>query len=167
VARIEEGRFLYNPKIVDLEDLVHSIVKPFRRRIKKRNIKFEIRKPKEKIPKVKVDSEKIRLAIFNLIDNAIRYTKDGGRVIIRLSHSKQVVEFSISDSGIGIPKSQQARIFTKFFRGTNAVKTQTEGTGLGLFITKNIIEAHGGKIWFESKEGKGTTFYFTLPAQKD
>ena len=71
--------------------------------------------------------------------------------------------FSVKDTGIGIPTSQHNRVFGRFFRADNAVKTETEGTGLGLFIAKNIIEAHSGKIWFESQEGEGTTFYFVLP----
>jgi len=69
----------------------------------------------------------------------------------------------VKDNGIGILKDQQNRIFTKYFRGTNALKTETEGTGLGLFIAKNIVEVHGGKIWFTSEEGKGTSFFFTVP----
>ena len=110
-----------------------------------------------------MDAEKIKLAVDNLLDNAIKYTKPGGRLELELSCGIKEVEFKIKDSGLGIPKSQQERVFSKFFRGENIMKVQTEGTGLGLFITKNIIEAHGGKIWFDSKEGKGTTFYFTLP----
>ena len=73
------------------------------------------------------------------------------------------VQISIKDSGVGIPDGQEKKLITKFFRGTNAVKIQTEGTGLGLFITRNIILRHGGKIWAETKEGKGSIFYFTLP----
>jgi signal transduction histidine kinase len=69
----------------------------------------------------------------------------------------------LRDSGIGIAKEDQSRIFSKFFRGAQAVRLETEGSGLGLFIVKNIIEAHGGKIWFDSEQGKGTTFYFTIP----
>jgi signal transduction histidine kinase len=75
--------------------------------------------------------------------------------------------FKIQDTGIGIPKEVRDRIFTKFFRAPNAAKIDTEGSGLGLFVTKNIVESHGGKIWFESEEGKGTTFYFTIPVKKE
>ena len=86
---------------------------------------------------------------------------------ISLKHGKNEVEFSIADNGVGIPKDQQQRVFTRFFRGVNVIRLETEGTGLGLYIAKNIIETHGGKIWFESEEGKGTTFYFTLPVKKE
>jgi signal transduction histidine kinase len=81
----------------------------------------------------------------------------------RPSNAGRAIEFVIKDSGIGIPKSQQKRIFTKFFRGENVIRMDTEGTGLGMFIAKNIVEAHNGKVWFDSQEGKGTTFHFTLP----
>ncbi len=72
----------------------------------------------------------------------------------------------MEDTGVGIPEDQQARVFSKFFRGANVVKMETEGTGLGLFIVKNVIEAHGGKIWFESEEGKGAKFHLTIPIKK-
>ncbi len=110
-----------------------------------------------------MDEEKIKLAINNLLNNAIRYTPPGGRVKIGLSYGIKEIGFRIQDSGVGIPKNQQKRVFSRFFRGSNITKMKTEGTGLGLFITKNIIESHRGKIWFESEENKGTTFYFTLP----
>jgi signal transduction histidine kinase len=128
----------------------------------KKNLKFKFKKPKG-LPKVRVDIEKISLAIQNLLENAIRYNKIGGEIELVLKKKDSEIEFSIRDTGIGIPKNQQERIFTKFFRAPNALKLETEGSGLGLFIVKNIIEAHGGRIWFESEEGKGTTFYFTLP----
>jgi len=114
-----------------------------------------------------LDVEKMRLAINNLVDNAIRYTPPGGRVTVSLSYDKKEIEFSVKDTGVGIPKDQQERVFTKFFRGANVMRMATEGTGLGLFITKNIIEAHGGKIWFESEENVGTTFHFTIPLKEE
>ena len=116
---------------------------------------------------MRVDKEKISLAISNLVDNAINYTKEG-KISIQFEYDSKdkQVKFSVKDTGIGISEEQQKRLFSKFFRGINAIKAETEGTGLGLFIAKNIIEAHGGRIWFESEEGKGTTFYFTLPLKK-
>jgi PAS domain S-box-containing protein len=167
VTRIEEGRFLYKPAVTDLESICQSLIDSYREEIKKKKIKFEFKKPEKKLPRVMVDVEKIRLAVQNLLDNAIRYTQPGGKVSVSLRQVGNEVEFSIRDTGVGIPKEQQERVFTKFFRGSNVIRMATEGSGLGLFITKNIIEAHGGKIWFESEEGKGTTFYFTLPIKEE
>lgn len=165
VARIEEGRFIYHPKAVDLTELVQAVIEPHRHLAREKGVKFEFKKPRDKSSKVvKADIEKLSLAIKNLVDNALFYTKPKGRVTVSLKRKGNKVEFSVEDTGIGIPKKQQPRVFTKFFRGDNAVRMETEGTGLGLFITKNIIEAHKGKIWFESKENKGTTFSFSLPA---
>jgi signal transduction histidine kinase len=168
VTRIEEGRFLYKPVLARIEDVVQFVVNSRKEAIKKKKIKFKLKKPKKKIPLVKIDVEKIRLAIENFLENAIRYTPAGGKVTISLNYDKKKkeAEFKIEDTGIGIPENQKERVFTKFFRAANAVRTETEGSGLGLYIAKNIIEAHGGKIWFKSKEGKGTTFFFTLPVSK-
>jgi len=167
VTRIEEGRYLYKPVLTEIEPIIQSVINSYRGEIEKKKLKFEFKKPKEKLPKVRVDVEKIGLAIQNLLENAIRYTPEGGQITVSLTLVEKSIEFSIKDSGIGIPKNQQERVFTKFFRAPNAMKMEPEGSGLGLFITKNIIEAHGGKIWFESEEGKGTTFYFTLPVREE
>lgn len=163
ITRIEEGRYLYKPVLTDLENMIQLIIDSYQEQIKRRKLSLEFNKPKDKLPKVSIDVEKMRLVIQNLIDNAMRYTPAGGQVTVSLNNGKKEIEVSVKDTGIGIPKSQQQRVFTKFFRGANVIKIDTEGTGLGLFIAKNIIEAHGGKIWFESAENKGTTFYLTLP----
>ncbi|MBZ9578678.1 PAS domain S-box protein [Patescibacteria group bacterium] len=165
VTRIEEGRYLYNPIFTDIESIVQSVINSYKDEIKNKGLKFEFKKPKKKLPKVRVDIEKIELAIQNILDNAVRYTLPGGKVTVSLKHGKKEIEFSVKDTGIGIPKDQQNRVFTKFFRGANAIRMETEGTGLGLFITKNIIEAHKGRIWFKSKEREETTFHFTLPVK--
>lgn len=110
-----------------------------------------------------LDKEKIQMVIDNLLRNAIKYTPKNGKIVISVKKGKKEVNFSIEDNGVGIPKDQQKRIFTKFFRATNIRKIDTTGSGLGLYITKNIVNAHHGKIWFISKEGKGTTFFFNLP----
>ena len=167
VTRIEEGRYLFKPALVDIGEIVQSVVKSYKEEIKRKKIKFTFKEPAGKLPKVLVDVEKISLAIENLFNNAIRYTPSGGEVVISLEGGEKEIQFSVKDSGVGIPKDQKERIFTKFFRATNAIRIETEGSGLGLFITKNIIEAHSGKIWFESETGKGTIFYFTLPVKKE
>ena len=163
VTRIEEGRYLYKPVFADLAEIVREEIDSLEREAEKNKIVVKFKAPKEKLPKVKVDMEKIKLAIYNLVNNAISYTPKAGEVTISLYSKKEGLEFSVKDTGIGILKEQQARVFTKFFRGSNAVKKETSGSGLGLYIAKNIIESHKGRIWFESKEGEGTTFYFILP----
>jgi PAS domain S-box-containing protein len=167
VTRIEEGRYLYKPTLSSIESIVESVINSYREEIEKRNIKLELKKPKKKIPKVMVDVEKIELAFQNLLDNAVRYTPPGGEVIVSLTQDKEETIVSIKDTGVGIPEDQQKRVFSKFFRGANVIRMETEGSGLGLFISKNIIEAHGGQVWFKSKERKGTTFYFSLPIKKE
>jgi len=112
---------------------------------------------------VEGDSDKLYQVFMNLANNAIKYSKQGGSVEIGYTIADNVARFSVKDSGIGIPKDQQEKIFQKFFRADNAVKSRSMGTGLGLYYVKMVVEAHGGRVWFESEADKGTTFYFTLP----
>jgi len=169
VTRIEEGRYLFKLVIADIEEICQPVMNSFKEEAERRKIKFQFRKPKKRLPRIRVDAEKLMLAINNLVDNAVRYTRPGGEVRVSLSFTKakKEINFSIKDTGIGIPEDQQDRVFNRFFRGTNALRMETRGTGLGLFITKNIIEAHGGRIWFESEQGKGTSFYFVLPVKEE
>ena len=163
VTRIEEGRYLYNLEFVQFEDLVEEIIKNYKNETERKNIKIQFEKPKNKTLAIKLDAEKIKLTVSNLIDNAIKYTLPGGKIEVFIKSDKEKITFIAKDSGIGIPKDQQKRLFSKFFRGANALRIETDGSGLGLFIAKNIVEAHEGKIWFESEEDKGSTFYFELP----
>ncbi len=164
VARIEEGRYVYNLKKEDIVELIKEIALEFEDKAKMKDIKFGVILPEKPLPLVSVDREKIKLAISNLVDNAIKYTLPGGVVTLSVSrYNKKEVLIIVQDTGVGIPKDQQERVFTRFFRGANVLRMETSGTGLGLYITKNIIEAHGGKIWFESEEGKGSKFFVKLP----
>jgi len=162
LTRIEEGRYLYETAMVGMKEIVNFVIDSYKSEIKERKIDLEFKEP-DNLSQTMVDVEKIKLAVQNLIDNAIQYSLVGGRVIITLENDEKNIIFKIQDFGAGIPKSQQGKIFGKFFRADNAIKIDPNGTGLGLFLTKNIINAHGGKIWFESKEGAGTTVYFSLP----
>ena len=166
VSRIEEGKFLYEFSISSLEKIIQETVDLLSKQIRERNIKFSFQLPAGPLPKIRIDSAKMRIVIHNLLDNAIRYTPSGGAVTLEAKFEQNKVQIKISDSGAGIPISEQNRIFTKFYRGSNVIKMQTEGSGLGLFIVKNIIERHKGKISFESGTG-GTTFYITLPIYDD
>jgi signal transduction histidine kinase len=96
----------------------------------------------------------------------MKYTPEGGKVEIDFQTVDGFLEVSIKDSGIGIPEEDRSNIFNRFFRARNAIKVETDGSGLGLYITKRIIEKHGGKVWFESKVGEGSTFYFTIPISR-
>ena len=167
ISRIEEGRFLYDLELVSIKDIIKEAIFSLKVLLSKRKIKVKFNVPKNKMPKIKADAKKIKLAIQNLVDNATRYSIAGNEVIINLKQIKEkknnFIKIEIKDYGIGINIKDQERLFSKFFRGNNAVRFQTEGSGLGLFIVKNIIEAHHGKIWFKSEKNKGTTFYVKLP----
>lgn len=161
VSRIEEGRLLYNQEEVQIEDVLEGVVNASQEILRNKNIKLKVEK--KELPKVIIDKEKMGLVIQNLLENAVKYTHQGGKIKISLDNDEKNVIFKIEDSGVGIPKDQQDRIFTKFFRAENVTRMETDGTGLGLYTTKNIIQAHKGEIWFESEENKGTTFYFKIP----
>jgi len=165
VSRIEEGRFQYRFVHMSIEEVVESVIQELFNLIKKRSIKFVYNVKKGEIPKLNFDPQKIRLVVQNLIDNAVKFTPPGGKVTVNLTSDGVDVDFSVTDSGVGIPTTQQNRIFSKFFRADNVVRMQTDGSGLGLFIVKNVIDNHHGRVWFESTEGKGTTFTFSLPIQ--
>lgn len=163
VSKIEEGKYLLKVAPGDIEKIIESVINSNNEEIKKRKLKVEFKKAKEKLPQVRMDAEKIRLSFQNIFDNAIRYNKEEGTVTVSLKYGKKEIEVAVKDTGFGIPKDQQERVFSRFFRAVNIIRKDTQGTGLGLFIAKNIIDAHDGKIWFESEEDKGSTFYFTLP----
>lgn len=171
VSHLEQGKFLCDLKEASIEDTLKDIVGYSNELALERDIKIKLETPKESLPKIKVDSEKFALALQNLFNNAMKYSQLHSEVNVVLKHIKdeteEFIQIEIKDSGIGIDKEDQKRLFTKFFRAEKATRFAADGTGLGLFITKNIIEAHGGKIWFKSEEGKGTTFYVRLPVGFD
>jgi signal transduction histidine kinase len=162
VSRIESERLFLKREEFSLEELVKEIIKEFEPFAKASNCQIEF-SFEENLPKIFGDRYQIRQVIENLLDNAIRYTKGKGKVKIRIKKEKKFVRFEIEDNGVGIPKEDQKFIFQKFFRASNVLKYKTQGTGLGLYISKAIIERSGGKIGFKSKEGVGSTFWFKLP----
>src|SRR3989344_6009659 len=129
--------------------------------IASKNIDFKFEKEKD-LPPLRLDKEKISIALQNIFDNAIKYTPVGGKITLVISKDKNNLEIKISDSGIGIPENQKEMIFSKFFRADNTFNAYANGSGLGLSIVKDIIDAHGGKVWFKSKEGKGSEFFISL-----
>lgn len=163
VSRIEAGRFEYEFVEISLEDLIETSIQEFQQIAKHKSINLKYYKSERRLPKVKADSLKLKMVVENLIDNAIKYTAPGGQVEVLFKYYRNTIEVIVSDSGVGIPKDQISQLFSKFFRAKNVIRMQTDGTGLGLFIAKRIVEKHGGIIWAESEEGKGTQMHFTLP----
>jgi len=162
VARIEQGSFPVKKKPYSLKELVKDLIKRSKAFAEASKVKIDF-KTEKKLPNGFFDPALIKLVIENLIDNAIRYTRKGGKVTVSIKKQKGSLLLSVADSGVGIPKLDQKYIFKKFFRAENALKEKTKGSGLGLYIAMSIIKESGGIIWFKSQEGKGTTFYFTLP----
>lgn len=162
VSRIEQGSFPVRKKDTSLPVLIKELTERSRVFAEAKNIKIETH-VEENLPLIFCDPALTKLVAENLIDNAIRYTRNGGIIRIRITRNNSDLRFEIKDSGVGIPKADQKFIFQKFFRSENALKEQTKGSGLGLYIAKSIIESSGGSIGFESEEGKGTTFYFIIP----
>ena len=164
--KISESGQLENRTLINLEDLAIPVVDFYKDGIKRKKINFKFNKPNIKLPEILADPEKIKMVIQNLLDNAIKYTPPKGKIEIDILTKKGEVEFKIKDSGIGIPENQQNKIFARFSRAVNVIKTKEAGSGLGLSIAKEIIEKYGGKIWFQSKENEGSTFFFSLPCAK-
>jgi signal transduction histidine kinase len=164
VTRIEEGRYVYDPKNVNMKKVVEASLKEHKEEIERKGIKFSLSQPEKDISFVKADEEKLTVVVQNFLDNALKYTKEG-EISLKLEELKEEkkIKVSVSDTGVGIPEEEKIKIFNKFVRGENVQRMDTEGSGLGLFISKNIIEAHKGEIGFDSKEGGGSTFFFTLP----
>lgn len=163
VSRIETGRLELTKSRVQLEEVLGEVVRDLEEQAKKKNLKVTIQKPDELLPPMLADRDKIHDVMMNLVDNSIKYTEKGW-VNIRLARSKSLVTFEVRDSGIGIAPDEIDRLFQKFTRAEAVTRIHTGGSGLGLFIAKKIIEAHGGRIWSESEgEGKGSMFTFTLP----
>jgi len=161
VSRIESGRVKVEPKLTDLCELIESAVTEIKPLARKQEQKVDVKLPD--LPKIKIDQKLIREVIINYLSNAVKYTPVGGKIVISAESNDRDLTVSIKDNGIGIPVNQQTKMFHKFFRAENAIARETEGTGMGLYVCKSIIELSGGRTWFESKPGKGSIFYFTLP----
>ena len=164
IDRIESGAYGLSFVDISITDLLSNIISEFESQASRKKIKIVIESQKD-LPKVSVDPQRMRAVLQNLIENSIKYTREGGIVTVdvRLSPIPEFVNIAVSDNGIGIPVAQQKDIFKRFFRADNAKAVDPEGSGLGLFIVKTIIQRHGGTMDFKSEEGKGTTFLISLP----
>jgi len=161
--RMESGKFRYRFFPIQLEDLIESVVTEILSKANDHGVSIRFLRPAQNLSRVTMDPDKVREVFQNLIDNAIKYSRRGGTVTIGIQQEVGAVLCSISDQGIGIPKGEQDKIFGRFFRAQNALRVETDGSGLGLFIVRGIIQRHGGDIEFESEEGKGTTMRIRLP----
>ncbi len=159
---MDSGTYRLNLVPVQIADIVTSVVSDLTPTATKNNLKISCDFGTTQLPIATVDKEKIHSVFQNLIDNSIKYGRAGGTISVTARAEGTQLAFSVADTGIGIPLDQQASIFSRFFRARNAVVAQADGSGLGLFIAKRIIEEHGGAIRFETEEGRGTTFYFTI-----
>lgn len=161
-SQIESGRFGYSFTDVDISDLVQNITNQAKISAEQAKISLNFKPIGEPVI-VKADAQKISMALANIIDNSIKYTPESGSINISLSKQNNLVEISISDTGVGIPQNEIQKIFSKFYRATNITKIAPNGSGLGLYIARNIIKNHGGEISINSEPENGTTVVFTLP----
>ncbi len=161
VTRLESGRVPFRPEPTDIASMTRDVLESLRHKLEEG--RYEVKTDLPDLPSVPLDRTLAREVLINLLENAIRYTPSGGRIAIDAKDEGDAIAWSVTDTGIGIPKAQQERIFGKFFRASNAVEHSSEGSGLGLYLAKFIVDAWGGTISFSSEEGKGTAFRVTIP----
>ncbi len=162
VSRLEQGRLSMTPQAVPVADLTRDVLEDMAGLVRDRRHRLQVEAPGD-LPAVHADRQLLRQVVLNLVSNAVKYTPPGGDIAIRMAAGDGELTWSVRDSGIGIPKPAQARLFEKFYRADNAAAVETEGTGLGLHLVRLILERMGGRIWCESEEGRGSMFAFTLP----
>jgi signal transduction histidine kinase len=165
LSRLSTGKFVIEPVPTSLSEVVQSEIEQLQETAKSRDVTLEFKRPAT-FPTLLLDETKIHQVVMNFMDNAIYYTPPGGQVVVTLSETATAVEFSVRDNGIGVPKPEQHKLFSKFYRAGNARKARPDGTGLGLFMAKKVIAASGGALVFESEEGKGSTFGFRFSKAK-
>ncbi|HWK08966.1 MAG TPA: ATP-binding protein [Vicinamibacterales bacterium] len=162
IARLESGRAVAAPERVALGDLTRSVLQEMSALIAERRHTVQVQETC--VTHAWVDAQLARQAITNLLSNAVKYTPAGGRIDISLRQQSGIVQWSVADSGVGIPRAAQARLFERFYRAENALAMEVEGTGLGLHLVRLVVEQAGGRVWCESEAGRGAEFSFTLPA---
>lgn len=166
VSRIELGTFAMEPKQIRMDESVKSIVEEIQLEIKAKKLNIVCTCGYD-LPVINMDPNVLRIVLQNIISNSVKYTPENGSINVGLSKNDNNVLIEISDNGYGIPLNQQDKIFTKFFRADNVREKDTDGTGLGLYIAKELIKKAGGKIWFKSAENRGTTFWISIPINNE
>ena len=164
-AAVEEGTSGYVMEVVDVAPIVAKITQDFKPLSDRRQISL-VFQPQPNMPNVYADTERLSLVVFDLIANAIDYTPSGGHVLVSVATGGPGIEVSVQDTGIGISESEKAQIFNKFYRSERARHMHPDGSGMGFYLAKNILEKHGTALRINSKEGKGTTVAFYLHADK-
>ncbi len=168
ISRLEAGNIRLQPKGVDLGELILKTAESIEHDYRQRGHTLDIN-IQENLPLAFADRERMIQVFTNLLSNAIKYTPNGGKIFITAVHEKQrqTIHVTIQDTGLGIHADEQKQIFSKFFRSEDSDVRDRPGTGLGLYITKSLIEKQNGRIWFDSQYGEGTTFHFILPTAPD
>ena len=164
VSRLKTGKFVIENKPTNLAELVEAEVNQLKETAAARGLQLHYRKPSD-FPLLMLDETKIRQVVMNFLDNAIYYTPSGGEITATIKSTALSVEYTVTDTGLGVPKRDQHHLFSKFYRAGNAKRMRPDGTGLGLFMAKKVIVAQGGAIIFSSTEGRGSTFGFRFPRQ--
>lgn len=164
VSRVQTGKFMIDRHPVDFVKLVRQEVRSLETTAESRDLKLTLDIPPKPLV-MKIDEGKIRQVIMNFIDNALYYSKPDTEIRVSVRQFPSELRFEVVDHGIGVPHAQQAHLFTKFFRADNARTQRPDGTGVGLYLAKMVIDGHRGKIIFSSKEGQGSTFGFSLPLE--
>ncbi len=165
ISRLQSGKFVIENKPTDLAKMVEAQVEQLRATADNHKLTMTYVKP-ENFPILNLDETKIRQVIMNFMDNAIYYTPSGGSIEVKLESTDKAINYTVTDTGLGVPKAEQHHLFSKFYRAGNARKMRPDGTGLGLFMAKKVIVAQGGSIIFNSTEGEGSTFGFSFPRDK-
>ncbi len=163
VDKLESGKLKYSFVPIQFENLVQEMIGTLLPLATQKNIRIEFVTPQQPLSKIRIDPDKMRDVIQNLIDNAIKYSKNDTMIIVGIGMKEKELHFWVKDTGIGIPDEEKDKIFSRFFRAANAIHTETDGSGLGLFIASSVIRRHGGSISFESVLDQGTTFHVLLP----
>lgn len=164
VSRLDLGTFAIEPTLADMRDIAHTVLDQVKVEAKENSIVLKTEFDKV-LPKVRVDEKLMGIVFQNLLSNAVKYSHENGEVAMKIHEAGSDVLISVQDQGYGIPSEEQHKIFSKLYRATNVQRAQIDGNGLGLYMTKSIVEKSGGRIWFESKEGEGTTFFVAIPLE--
>jgi len=147
---------------VSVSQLIESCIETARHRATEKEIAISVQ-PSDAVPDIAGDRRRLAEVLQNLLDNALQYTLSRGEIFVSAKARDAEVVFTVADTGIGIPKADQPRIFERFYRVDAARSRELGGTGLGLSIAKHIVEVHGGRIWVDSEIGRGSQFHFTVP----